>query len=76
MLLSEMKIGSYAKIVTIKGEGFLKMRLLEMGLIPNVVIKLQKKAPLGDPIEILVRSYVLTLRKNDLDLIEVIGIVK
>lgn len=76
MLLSEMKIGSYAKIVTIKGEGFLKMRLLEMGLIPNVVIKLQKKAPLGDPIEILVRSYVLTLRKNDLDLIEVIGIAE
>lgn len=62
MTLNELKAGESAVIRSVKGEGTLRLRLLDMGLIPRTEVKLQKVAPLGDPIEINIRGYELTLR--------------
>lgn len=72
MTLDELKIGSTAVIKTVGGEGPLRLRLLDMGLIPHTKVTLQKVAPMGDPIEILIRGYELTLRIDDAKNIEVI----
>lgn len=71
MNLSELKIGQEALIISIKGVGALRHRLLEMGILPNTYIKLVNAAPLGDPLEIKIRGYELSLRKDDAKLIEV-----
>lgn len=71
MKLSEMKIGSRGKIIKVGGEGALRDRFLDMGLTPKTIVKVIKKAPLGDPIEITLRSYELTLRMADAEKIEV-----
>ena len=65
MTLNDLKIGQSARILQVGGEVALRLRLLDMGLIPRTVIKLQKVAPLGDPIQISVREYELTLRRED-----------
>ena len=65
MTLNQLKIGESARITAVGGEGALRLRLLDMGLIPHTVVTLQKVAPLGDPIEILIRGYELTLRTED-----------
>ena len=65
MTLNEMKIGSTAVIRQVGGEGPLRCRFLDMGLIPGTRVTLQKVAPMGDPIEIRVRGYELTLRVED-----------
>ena len=65
MTLNELKVGSTAVIKTVGGEGALRCRLLDMGLIPRTWVTLQKVAPMGDPIEIRVRGYELTLRAED-----------
>ena len=65
MTLNEMKIGSTAVIRQVGGEGPLRCRLLDRGLIPGTKVTLQKVAPMGDPIEIRVRGYELTLRVED-----------
>ena len=71
MTLDMLKNGETAVIKTVGGEGALRLRFLDMGLIPNTAVTLQKTAPMGDPIEIRVRGYELTLRKADARLIEV-----
>ncbi|MGN0567922.1 MAG: ferrous iron transport protein A [Acutalibacteraceae bacterium] len=71
MTLNEIKIGSSAFITAVGGEGALRCRLLDMGLIPHTRVVLQKVAPMGDPIEIMVRGYELTLRVEDAKKIEV-----
>lgn len=71
MLLDELKLGVSAKIINIKGSGALRHRLLELGLTPNINVSIVKLAPLGDPIEIMIRGYMLTIRKNEAKLIEV-----
>lgn len=71
MTLNEIKIGSSAVITAVGGEGALRCRLLDMGLIPHTRVVLQKVAPMGDPIEIMVRGYELTLRVDDAKKIEV-----
>lgn len=71
MKLSEMKIGSRGRIIKVGGEGALRDRFLDMGLTPKTFVKVIKKAPLGDPIEITLRSYELTLRMADAEKIEV-----
>ncbi len=76
MKLNELKIGSTAVIKTVGGEGALRCRLLDMGLIPRTWVTLQKVAPMGDPIEIRVRGYELTLRVDDAKKIEVEEVVK
>ena len=71
MTLDQLKPGEQAVIRAVGGEGALRCRLLDMGLIPRTTIRLQKVAPMGDPIEIYVRGYELTLRKDDAKKIEV-----
>ncbi|MDO5110678.1 MAG: ferrous iron transport protein A [Clostridia bacterium] len=65
MTLDELAIGKTATIKAVGGEGPLRLRFLDMGLIPRTHVTMQKMAPMGDPIEISVRGYELTLRKAD-----------
>lgn len=65
MTLNELKIGDSAAITAVGGEGSLRCRLLDMGLTPRTLVTLRKVAPMGDPIEIHVRGYELTLRVED-----------
>ena len=71
MKLHELSIGQSAKIVKVGGEGPLRLRFLDMGLIPRTMVRLMKVAPMGDPIEINLRGYELTLRKDEAEWIEV-----
>ena len=65
MTLSELKVGQSAIILAVGGEGALRNRLIDMGLIPRTRLTLRKVAPMGDPIEIRIRGYELTLRLED-----------
>ena len=65
MTLDKLIPGMSGKVTIVHGEGLLRRRLLEMGLTPKTVVKVRKIAPMGDPIELYLRSYVLTLRKDD-----------
>ncbi|HOB63708.1 MAG: ferrous iron transport protein A [Clostridiales bacterium] len=65
MTLDALQTGEKAKITKVEGEGSMRKRLLDMGLTPGTNITLFKKAPMGDPIEIVVRGYHLTLRISD-----------
>ncbi len=65
MTLDSLPLGQEAVITAVGGEGPLRLRLLDMGLIPKTVVRVEKAAPLGDPIELRVRGYALSLRKED-----------
>lgn len=69
--LRQAKIGETAKVVKLHGEGATKRRIMDMGLTKGVEVYIRKVAPLGDPVEITVRGYELSLRKADADMIEV-----
>ncbi len=69
--LREAKIGDTVKVIKLHGEGAVKRRIMDMGITKNVEIKVRKVAPLGDPVEITVRGYELSLRKADAEMIEV-----
>ena len=69
--LREVPVGSTAKVVRIHGEGAVKRRIMDMGITKGVEIFVRKVAPLGDPIEVTVRGYELSLRKADAESIEV-----
>lgn len=71
MTLDQAAIGEKVKITKVGGEGELRCRLLDMGLIPKTIVSVQKVAPMGDPIEIHLRGYELTIRKEDAGKIEV-----
>ena len=71
MTLNELKAGTSGIITAVEGDGALRCRLLDMGLIPRTRVTLQKVAPMGDPIEIRVRGYELTLRVEEAQKIEV-----
>ena len=71
MTLNELKIGATAVITAVGGDGSLRCRLLDMGIIPKTRVTLQKVAPMGDPKEIRVRGYELTLRVEEAEKIEV-----
>lgn len=73
MTLDQLEVGQTARISVVGGEGDLRLRLLDMGLIPRTVVTLQKRAPMGDPIEIRVRGYELTLRAADASNIQVVA---
>lgn len=72
MTLEELPIGKQAVIKSVGGEGALRCRFLDMGLIPKTRVEVRKVAPMGDPIEIRLRGYELTVRKDDAAKIEVI----
>ena len=69
--LREMKVGETATVVKLHGEGAVKRRIMDMGITKGVEVHIRKVAPLGDPIELNVRGYELSLRKADADMIEV-----
>ncbi|HIR57173.1 MAG TPA: ferrous iron transport protein A [Candidatus Gallacutalibacter pullicola] len=71
MTLNELEIGQKGKILAVNGEGALRRRLLDMGLTPRTEVMIRKIAPMGDPIEIHLRGYELTLRIHDAKKIEV-----
>ncbi len=69
--LKDVKVGQDAKVVKLHGEGAIKRRIMDMGITKGVAVHIRKVAPLGDPIEITVRGYELSIRKADAQMIEV-----
>ena len=69
--LKDVKIGGSAKVVKLHGEGALKRRIMDMGLTKGVEVYVRKVAPLGDPIELTLRGYELSLRRADAEMVEV-----
>ena len=69
--LRNVKIGQTCRVTKIEGEGAIKRRIMDMGITKGVELYVRKVAPLGDPIEITVRGYELSLRKDDADMISV-----
>ena len=69
--LRQVKIGETVKVVKLHGEGAVKRRIMDMGLTKGVEVHIRKVAPLGDPIEVTVRGYELSLRKADAEMIEI-----
>lgn len=69
--LRQVKIGETVKVIKLHGEGAIKRRIMDMGITKGVTIYVRKVAPLGDPIEVTVRGYELSLRKSDAQMIEV-----
>ena len=69
--LKEAKIGSTVKVVKLHGEGATKRRIMDMGITRGTEVYIRKVAPLGDPIEVTVRGYELSLRKADAEMIEI-----
>ncbi len=71
MTINDLKIGQSGEISAVGGSGPLRLRFLDMGLIPGTKVLLQKVAPMGDPIQIQVRGYELTIRREDAAMISV-----
>ncbi|HIV10644.1 MAG TPA: ferrous iron transport protein A [Candidatus Faeciplasma avium] len=71
MTLKDAKIGKSVTVLKLNGEGALRRRIMDMGITKGVKITIRKVAPLGDPLELTVRGYELSLRKADAELIEV-----
>lgn len=69
--LSEVKVGETAAVAKLHGQGPVKRRIMDMGITKGVEIYVRKVAPLGDPMELTVRGYELSLRKSDAEMIEV-----
>ena len=69
--LRDVKIGDTVTVVKLHGEGAVKRRIMDMGITKNATVTVRKVAPLGDPIEVTVRNYELSLRKADAEMIEV-----
>ena len=69
--LREAKIGETVKVVKLHGEGAIKRRIMDMGITKGTEVYVRKVAPLGDPVEVTVRGYELSLRKADAEMIEV-----
>jgi ferrous iron transport protein A len=69
--LKQVKVGETVKVVKLSGEGAVKRRIMDMGITKGVEVYVRKVAPLGDPVEVTVRGYELSLRKNDAEMIEV-----
>ena len=69
--LRQVKIGDRVKVVKLHGEGAVKRRIMDMGITKGVEVYIRKVAPLGDPVEVTVRGYELSLRKADAEMIEV-----
>lgn len=70
--LRDAKIGSTVKVMRLNGEGAVKRRIMDMGITKGVEVYVRKVAPLGDPIEVTVRGYELSLRKADAEMIETV----
>ena len=71
MTLKEVSVGQTVKVAKLDGEGPVKRRIMDMGITKGVEVYVRKVAPLGDPIEVTVRGYELSLRKADAEMIEI-----
>ena len=71
MNLKEVKVGDTVKVVKLTGQGATKRRIMDMGITKGVEVYVRKVAPLGDPVEVTVRGYEVSLRKADAEMIEV-----
>ena len=71
MTLTNLPIGTTAKILAVNGNNEITRRLMEMGVVPGVAVRVIKSAPFGDPLEVFVRGYHLAMRKSEADAIEV-----
>lgn len=71
MTLADLTIGARARVTNVGGNGSVSRRLMEMGLVPGVWVRVVKAAPFGDPIEVKVRGYNLAMRRNEAETIEV-----
>ncbi len=71
MTLKEVSVGETVSVVKLQGEGAVKRRIMDMGITKGTKVYVRKVAPLGDPVEVTVRGYELSLRKEDADMIEV-----
>ena len=69
--LKQVKVGASARVVRVHGEGALRRRIMDMGITRGVEIYVRKVAPLGDPMELTVRGYELTLRRADAEMVEI-----
>ncbi|MCQ4022439.1 MULTISPECIES: ferrous iron transport protein A [unclassified Ruminococcus] len=69
--LKQAKIGDTVKVVKLHGEGAVKRRIMDMGITKGVEVHIRKVAPLGDPVEVTVRGYELSIRKADAEMVEV-----
>ncbi|MGN0503021.1 MAG: ferrous iron transport protein A [Ruminococcus sp.] len=69
--LKEAKIGDTVRVVKLHGEGAIKRRIMDMGITKGIEVHIRKVAPLGDPVEVTVRGYELSIRKADAEMIEV-----
>ena len=69
--MKDTKVGETVKVVKLTGEGAVKRRIMDMGITKGVEVHIRKVAPLGDPVEVTVRGYELSLRKADAEMIEV-----
>ncbi|HCS33714.1 MAG: FeoA family protein [Oscillospiraceae bacterium] len=69
--LRQVKVGETVTVVKLHGEGAVKRRIMDMGITKGVQVYVRKVAPLGDPVEVNVRGYELSIRKNDAEMIEV-----
>lgn len=69
--LKEIKVGETVKVVKLHGEGAVKRRIMDMGLTKGTEVHVRKVAPLGDPVEVTVRGYELSIRKADAEMIEI-----
>ena len=71
MTIADLKLNQSGKIISINGKGFLRHRLMEMGFTPQTIVTLTKVAPFGDPLELTIRNYEISIRKEDASLIEI-----
>lgn len=71
MTLTNLPIGATAKVLAVHGNNAITRRLMEMGVVPGVVVRVVKSAPFGDPLEVRLRGYHLAMRKSEADAIEV-----
>jgi ferrous iron transport protein A len=69
--LREANVGDTVKVVKLHGEGAVKRRIMDMGITKGVEVRIRKVAPLGDPVEVTVRGYELSIRKADAEMIEI-----
>ncbi|MDO4567696.1 MAG: ferrous iron transport protein A [Clostridia bacterium] len=69
--LRQVKVGETVKVIKLHGEGAVKRRIMDMGITRGVEVYVRKLAPLGDPVEVTVRGYELSIRKADADMIEI-----
>ena len=71
MTLKDVRVGSRCKVIRVHGEGAIRRRIMDMGITKGVEIRIRKVAPLGDPLELNLRGYELSLRKADAEMVEV-----